>query len=142
MSTTTNSVSMNTVKAGTAGMTAGQMALAAAQNTDGVFFILTAGKCTLPEAQARIAELTAAAVAAASAKSAGTLSLKISDKGCVCLSGLNGKWPVSLYANQWERLLGHREQIEAFIANNRPEIDRLSAIAKLAKDAAKNNPAQ
>jgi hypothetical protein len=117
--------------------TVNSVALADCKTANEVFALLGQGKCTLPEAQKRIEEFVSSA-----AQKSGTLSLKISDKGCVCLSGLNGKWPVSLYANQWERLLGHREQIEAFIAANRIELDKLSAAAKLAKDAAKNNPAQ
>ena len=31
------------------------------------------------------------------------LSIKVSEKGCVCVYGL-GKWPFSLYPGQWERL--------------------------------------
>jgi hypothetical protein len=138
---TTNNVSMNSVKVGTAGMTAGQIALSTCTTTDQVFALMAAGKCTMPEAQAMIGSITALAVATAAAKSGGALSLKVSDKGCVCLSGLNGKWPVSLYATQWERLLGHREQIEAFIAANRRQIDSLSAISRASKAEAKGNPA-
>lgn len=47
----------------------------------------------------------------------GKLSLKVSDKGAVSVYGM-GKWPVTLYRSQWERLLASKEQIEAFIIAN------------------------
>jgi hypothetical protein len=49
-------------------------------------------------------------------------NLKVSAKGAVSLYGL-GRWPVTLYPNQWEKVLAMREQIEAFIIDN---ADRLS----------------
>jgi DNA-binding PadR family transcriptional regulator len=56
------------------------------------------------------------------------LTLKVGEKGNVCLYGL-GRFPVSLYASQWERVLDHADIIRAFMDENR---------AKLAtKDAAK-----
>jgi len=45
------------------------------------------------------------------------VSLKISEKGGVSVYGM-GRFPVTLYREQWERLFAHREQIEAFIAAN------------------------
>jgi len=44
-------------------------------------------------------------------------TLKVSEKGGVSIYGL-GRFPVTLYRAQWERLLGMSEDIRAFIAEN------------------------
>ena len=46
-----------------------------------------------------------------------SLTLKVSEKGCLCVYGL-GRYPVTLYASQWERLLGHADAIRAFAKAN------------------------
>ena len=45
------------------------------------------------------------------------ISLKVSEKDGVSVYGL-GRFPVTLYGSQWERLLGKAEDIRAFIAAN------------------------
>ena len=45
------------------------------------------------------------------------LSLKVSDKGALSVYGL-GRFPVTLYRGQWERLLAAAPQLEAFISAN------------------------
>lgn len=50
-------------------------------------------------------------------KKGGTLSLKVSQKGAVSLYGM-GRFPVTLYKEQWLKLLGFDEEIKAFIAEN------------------------
>ena len=45
------------------------------------------------------------------------LTLKVSDKGALSVYGL-GRFPVTLYRGQWERLLDHAPTIRAFIAAN------------------------
>ena len=46
------------------------------------------------------------------------LSLKVSEKGAVSLYGV-GRFPVTLYKEQWLRLLGMADDIKTFIeANN------------------------
>jgi len=45
------------------------------------------------------------------------LSLKVSEKGGVSVYGL-GRFPVTLYKEQWLRLLDLSEEIRAFIASN------------------------
>jgi len=45
------------------------------------------------------------------------LSLKVSDKGGVSVYGL-GRFPVTLYREQWHRLLALADDIRAFIAAN------------------------
>lgn len=45
------------------------------------------------------------------------LTLKVSEKGAVSLYGL-GRFPVTLYGGQWERLIAEVEHIKAFLATN------------------------
>jgi hypothetical protein len=47
-------------------------------------------------------------------KSVRGLSLKVSEKGAVSLYGI-GRFPVTLYKEQWAKILGMAGQIEAFI---------------------------
>jgi hypothetical protein len=63
---------------------------------------------------ARIAELEAQV--AKTPKKA--LSLKVSQKGAVSLYGM-GRFPVTLYASQWEQLLGEAEKIKEFLDKNK-----------------------
>lgn len=44
-------------------------------------------------------------------------SLKVSEKGGVSVYGL-GRFPVTLYKEQWEKLLGMADEIRAFITEN------------------------
>lgn len=50
-------------------------------------------------------------------KRGGTLSLKVSQKGALSLYGM-GRFPVTLYKEQWLKLLGFSEEIKAFIGEN------------------------
>lgn len=47
----------------------------------------------------------------------GKLTLKVSAKGAVSVYGM-GRWPVTLYRGQWERLLSSAGQIAGFIEAN------------------------
>lgn len=47
----------------------------------------------------------------------GQVSLKVSEKGAVSVYGL-GRFPVTLYKEQWLKLLSMADQIKAFIAEN------------------------
>ncbi len=47
----------------------------------------------------------------------GTLSLKVSEKGAVSVYGL-GRFPITLYKEQWEKLLTLSDQIKQFIQEN------------------------
>ncbi len=47
----------------------------------------------------------------------GVLTLKISEKGGVSLYGL-GRFPVTLYKEQWMKLLGMADEIRNFIHEN------------------------
>jgi hypothetical protein len=50
-------------------------------------------------------------------KSGRGLSLKVSEKGAVSLYGI-GRFPVTLYKEQWAKILGMAGEIEAFIQEN------------------------
>jgi hypothetical protein len=45
------------------------------------------------------------------------LSLKVSEKGAVSLYGV-GRFPVTLYKEQWIKILGMKDEIEAFLHHN------------------------
>lgn len=46
-----------------------------------------------------------------------TISFKVSEKGAVSVYGL-GRYPVTLYAGQWQALLAAQEGLKAFIQAN------------------------
>ena len=45
------------------------------------------------------------------------ISFKVSEKGAVSVYGL-GRFPTTLYPEQWERLLGMADDLRAFITEN------------------------
>ena len=47
----------------------------------------------------------------------GQTSLRVSEKGALSVYGL-GRFPVTLYREQWEKLLGMTDQIRDFIRDN------------------------
>ena len=49
----------------------------------------------------------------------GQLRLKVSEKGGLSVYGL-GRFPVTLYKEQWIRLLDHAEEIKTFLKGNDP----------------------
>jgi hypothetical protein len=49
------------------------------------------------------------------------LRLKVSEKGAVSVYGM-GKFPVTLYKEQWLRLLDIADEIRAFIAVNNAQL--------------------
>lgn len=65
----------------------------------------------------------------------GKLSLKVSVKGAVSCYGMTKKFPVTLYAQQWERLLDNAEQIRAFIEANKSALSMGKDDPRFAKTA-------
>jgi hypothetical protein len=51
------------------------------------------------------------------------LSLKVSEKGGVSLYGLR-RFPVTFYADEWEKLLGMAEEIRSFVREHEGELKR------------------
>ncbi|MGA3347213.1 MAG: hypothetical protein ABSC76_20390 [Terracidiphilus sp.] len=68
------------------------------------------------EMKAELERLRAENAKLKSKDSAG-LSLKVSEKGAVSLYGM-GRFPVTLYKEQWLRILASASVIEAFIQEN------------------------
>ena len=68
----------------------------------------------LEQLRAKNAELTEKLTKPASR---GQMSLKVSEKGALSVYGL-GRFPVTLYREQWDKLLGYGDQIREFITAN------------------------
>ena len=49
--------------------------------------------------------------------------LKVSDKGAISLYGL-GRFPVTLYVEQWDTILGMADELRAFMAQHAAELKR------------------
>jgi hypothetical protein len=49
------------------------------------------------------------------------ISLKVSEKGGVSLYGV-GRFPVTLYKEQWRKILGMASEIESFINENEAQL--------------------
>ncbi len=75
---------------------------------------------TKEQMRAEIAKLQAEISKAAQAERT-SFSLKVSEKGAVSAYGM-GRFPVTLYAGQWETLLANAEQIKAFIQANKAKL--------------------
>ena len=50
-----------------------------------------------------------------------TVSMKVSEKGAVSVYGL-GRFPVTLYQEQWQKLLALAEEIKTFIEENKASL--------------------
>lgn len=84
---------------------------------------------SLKDLQAQVAMLmqqNAALAAMVQERGERKLTLKVSEKGALCVYGL-GRWPVTLYASQWEKLLPMADEIKAFIAANADKLTRKEA---------------
>jgi len=51
----------------------------------------------------------------------GQLRLKVSEKGGLSVYGL-GRFPVTLYKEQWSRLLDHADEIKNFLRENQHQL--------------------
>lgn len=69
------------------------------------------------ENEALKAELAAMQAKLAAASAPKALTMKVSEKGALSIYGL-GRFPITLYRGQMERLLAHKDVIEAFITTN------------------------
>lgn len=70
-----------------------------------------------PELSAALAQIAELQAKLAEANKPKAITLKVSDKGALSIYGL-GRFPVTLYRSQIERLLAHAPQIGAFIKAN------------------------
>ena len=72
---------------------------------------------TYEELKARLAELEKQG----GAKRSGNLEFKVSEKGAVSVYGM-GRFPVTLYYEQWTRLLGRADDLKKFMEENRSRL--------------------
>ena len=68
---------------------------------------------------AKIAELEKKA--ASGSKRTGALEFRVGEKGGVSVYGL-GRFPVTLYYEQWNRLLGAANEIKTFMEDNKAKL--------------------
>ncbi len=76
---------------------------------------LAAGELAVDEASKMLAELETS--------KRGSLYCKVSEKGAVSVYGLQ-RMPVTLYMEQWGRLLDFADEVRAFIKNNESKLKR------------------
>lgn len=86
--------------------------------TEQVVDALSAGKLKPAEAKALLAKIDAEKLARRT-----QLSCKVSPKGALSVYGLQ-RMPVTLYVEQWERLLAFAEDIRTFIAASNGSLSR------------------
>ena len=70
---------------------------------------------TYEELKARLAELEA------KQQRTGSMSFKVSDKGGLSVYGL-GRFPVTLYYEQWVRLLDKAQELREFLEENKGKL--------------------
>jgi hypothetical protein len=76
---------------------------------------LAAGELAVEEASKLLAEIET--------PKRGSLYCKVSEKGAVSVYGLQ-RMPVTLYMEQWERLLNFGDEVRSFIKDNESKLKR------------------
>jgi len=56
-------------------------------------------------------------------RTAGALTFRVSDKGAVSVYGL-GRFPVTLYQEQWDKLIASVAELKRFIDENRARLKK------------------
>ena len=85
----------------------------------------------MPDA-AQMRQMIAALMAENSALKTGkttSLGIKVSEKGAVSVYGI-GRFPVTLYQEQWSKLLAKADEVKAFIEANKAVLKVKEAAAK------------
>lgn len=80
---------------------------------------------SLQALQARLEALEAENAKLRATKASGG-SIKVTEKGAISVYG-HGRFPTTLYASQWEAVLGRKDEIIAFIKMNEASISRKPA---------------
>lgn len=81
---------------------------------------LQSGELSVEEASKKLAELET--------PKRGQLYCKVSEKGAISVYGLQ-RMPVTLYVEQWERLLGFADDLKSFMTDNSSKLKRKDAAA-------------
>lgn len=84
-------------------------------NKEEILAKVASGEMKIDEASKLLAE--------ADAPKRGSLYCKVSEKGAVSVYGLQ-RMPVTLYVEQWERLLNFGDEIRAFLKDNDARLKR------------------
>jgi hypothetical protein len=84
-------------------------------NKDEILAKVAAGEIKVEEASKLLAE--------ADEKKRGALYCKVSEKGAVSVYGLQ-RMPVTLYVEQWERLLNFGDEVRQFLKDNDDKLKR------------------
>ena len=84
-------------------------------NKEEILAKVAAGQLAVDEASKLLADLETTR--------RGTLYCKVSQKGAVSLYGLQ-RMPVTLYVEQWERLLAFSDELQAFLKEHNSELKR------------------
>lgn len=84
-------------------------------NKEDILAKVAAGEISVDEASKMLADAESAR--------RGVLYCKVSQKGAVSLYGLQ-RMPVTLYVEQWERLLAYAEELKAFLKEHNAELSR------------------
>ena len=71
----------------------------------------------------------AAALLPNQSRPVGQLRCKVGAKGGVSLYGVNSRFPVTMYAEQWERVLAYADEIRAFIKSQNGTLKHKAAVA-------------
>jgi hypothetical protein len=79
---------------------------------------LQAGELSVEEASKLLAEIET--------PKRGQLYCKVSEKGAISVYGLQ-RMPVTLYVEQWERLLAFSDDLKSFMADNSAKLKRKEA---------------
>ena len=56
-------------------------------------------------------------------RTSGSLTFKVSEKGAVSVYGL-GRFPVTLYQEQWDKLFGRIDELKRFLEDNRDRLKK------------------
>lgn len=81
---------------------------------------LQSGELSVEEASKMLTQLSA---------KHGSLSCKVSEKGAVSVYGLQARFPVTLYAEQWIRLFDFSDELKDFIKANEGKLKKKDAAA-------------
>jgi outer membrane murein-binding lipoprotein Lpp len=100
----------------------GECVAAETVNTSGAYIMAAKIDPREMELQALREEL-AIAKAAAARSATRQITFRVSkEKKAVSVYGLNARFPITLYADQWDRLLAVADDLRSFIADNRPQL--------------------
>jgi hypothetical protein len=86
-------------------------------NKEEILAKLAAGELKVEEASKLLAEVDQ--------PKRGTLYCKVSEKGAISVYGLQ-RMPVTLYVEQWDRLLNFADELRAFMKENDAKLKRKS----------------